>query len=130
MNPDQRPTPKTERIIDNVRVAMCSDMECLARLLAERGFQTARGIYHHECGETLPTVVITRPDTPEWSGVWNPWERAPEYEGDIYGEAQCALTLAGEAIAKWDKEVYLYLPNVKVHTPLPARATNETGVKP
>ena len=90
-----------------------SDMECLARLLAERGFQIARGTYHHECGETLPTVVITRPDTPEWGGVWNPWEKAPEYEGDIYGEAQCALTLAGEAIAKWDKEAYLYLPNVQ-----------------
>jgi len=82
-----------------------------ARLLNERGFQLARGTYHHGNGDILPTVVITRPATPEWSGVWAPWESTAELPGDVCGEDQAILEIAGEAIAKWDDDAHLFLPN-------------------
>jgi len=84
------------------------DMECIARLLAERGFQLSRGTWEYE-GIRLPSVVITRPNVPEWPGVWGVWE--PD-DADAWGEAQTALSLAGQAIEKWQREFLMYaLPN-------------------
>jgi hypothetical protein len=84
--------------------------QMLSDLMAERGFRVARGTYHHGNGETLPTWVIDRPDSPAWNGVWMPWESAPENPED--SEAQTLLLLCGMAIEKWDKEAYVFIePN-------------------
>lgn len=84
-------------------------MAVIQRLLSERGFQIARGTYHHGNGDTLSTVVITRRDTPEWSGEWAPWDPEPDGEGEV----QCALFLCGLACAKWDRDAWMFLPNTQ-----------------
>ena len=82
-------------------------------LLRERGFRLGRGTYEHGNGDILPTVVIDRPDTPEWNGVWTPWEETPEVPGEVAGEAQSAFQLAGRAIETWDKIAWLFMPEPK-----------------
>lgn len=80
------------------------------RLLGERGFRLSRGTYRHGNGDILPTVVIDRPSAPGWSGVWSPWEAAPELPGEVAGETQMILDVASAALTKWDAEAYLFLP--------------------
>ena len=48
------------------------DIECLARLLAERGFRLSRGTWVLQTGDTVPTVCIDRPEQPEWGQKWAP----------------------------------------------------------
>lgn len=104
---------KDARSEDSVHAAVRpfdATAQMLADLMAERGFQVARGTYHHGNGETLPTWVIDRPDSPAWNGVWMPWEPNPEMPED--SEAQTLLLLCGMAIEKWDKEAYVFIePN-------------------
>jgi len=85
-----------------------TDLDVIARLLAERGFCLSRGTYNHESGEILPTVIIRRSDTPKWRGVWTPWEAAPEVPGEVAGEIQAAFQLAGKAILEWESVAWMY----------------------
>lgn len=80
--------------------------QVLAHLMGVRGFRVSRGTYHHGNGETLPTWVIDRTDTPEWGGVWQPWDVVPEMAQD--GEEQTLFALCGAAIAKWDEVAWMY----------------------
>ncbi|NJL19198.1 MAG: hypothetical protein HC901_02605 [Bdellovibrionaceae bacterium] len=83
----------------------------LSDLMQERGFLVSRGTYQHGNGDTLPTWVIDRPDTPAWNGVWLPWEPVPEMPED--SEAQTLLLLCGSAIEKWNGDAYMFIePNV------------------
>ena len=82
------------------------DMECLARLLAERGFRLSRGTWVPRDGKPVPTVCIDRPEQPEWGQKWDPWYAEKQHATDTAGEAQAALALAGEAIAKWDLDAF------------------------
>jgi predicted sugar kinase len=86
-----------------VRLATC---EAIINLMEQRGFVVGRGTYTHPNGETLPTWVVTRPTTPDWSGVWSPWERQPECVVD--SEAQVLLDVCRLALSKWDEEAYLF----------------------
>lgn len=90
--------------------------ECLARLLAERGFRLSRGTWIPRKGESAPTVCIDRPENPEWGQMWAPWYAHKQHATDAAGEAQAALALAGEAIAKWDLHAFEFpMPNVEAH---------------
>ncbi len=90
-------------------------MECLARLLAERGFRLSRGTWMPCNGKTVPTVCIDRPEQPGWGQKWAPWYAEKQYATDAAGEAQAALELAGEAIAKWNRDAFDFsLPNAKI----------------
>ena len=102
-------TPSAEG--NPARPGFSGDMEVISRLLSERGFRLGRGRYNHGNGDVLPTVVIDRPDTPEWSGVWHVWEEAPELLGEVAGEAQAAFELAGRAISTWDETAYMFFPD-------------------
>jgi len=84
------------------------ELDIIARLLDERGFRLGRGTYHHGNGEILPTLVINRGDTPEWCGVWTPWETVPELSGEVAGEIQAAFALAGTAIQEWNLQAWRY----------------------
>lgn len=81
-------------------------IQVLEELLKERGFQLKLGIYIHSNGEKLPTWVIKRPDTPEWGGVWEAWEKEPEFAED--SEEQVLFKLCGEAIATWNSCAWMY----------------------
>jgi hypothetical protein len=99
---------------DAQRAVCCNDgLGLIARLLDERGFRLGRGTYHHGNGDILPTVVINRPDTPEWAGVWTPWEAIPELPGEVVGEEQAAFGLAGTAILEWELRAWMYEPNAR-----------------
>jgi hypothetical protein len=90
------------------------EMECLARLLAERGFRLSRGTWVLRDRESVPTVCIDRPEQPGWGQKWAPWYAEKQHATDAAGEAQAALALAGEAIAKWDMDAFDFpLPNDK-----------------
>jgi hypothetical protein len=104
MNPEQSAdgavlAPSTVRSFD-------ATAQVLASLMEQRGFRVARGTYHHGNGETVPTWVIDRPDTPEWNGVWQPWEIEPEMPED--SESQTLLALCGTAIATWNEVAWMY----------------------
>lgn len=99
----------------------------IERLLQERGFQLAKGTYRHGNGDTLPTLVITRPDTPEWKGVWTPWEAESECPGEVAGEVQAAFELAGVAIACWDDDAWMFC---KERPDSDSRRNETTGPQP
>lgn len=81
-------------------------VKVLEELLKERGFRLGRGTFIHSNGDELPKWVIDRPDTPEWGGVWAPWEENPEFVED--SEAQVLFELCGKAIKNWDLNAYAY----------------------
>jgi hypothetical protein len=84
------------------------DLVCqvLASLMEERGFRVGRGTYANTNGETLPTWVINRPDTPAWQGVWATWEYAPD---DIKENEQHTLfRLCLQAITEWENVAWMY----------------------
>jgi hypothetical protein len=78
-----------------------AEVNAIARLLAERGFQLSRGTYAHPCGDTLPTVLISRPSEPRWTGPWQPYDNET-----ATSEAQCALELAGITLDRWDRDAW------------------------
>ena len=82
------------------------DMEVIARLLAERGFRLSRGTYRATITE-LPTICVDRPDTPEWNGVWMPWDVNAK-PGTGGTEAQAAFEIAVEAVRKWGETAHMY----------------------
>lgn len=100
----------TTLALNNVSASAIRPFDAVAQMLAdlmkERGFRVARGSYKHLNGDTLPTWVIDRPDTPEWCGAWFPWEANLQSCED--GEAQTLLNLCGRAIAEWEEIAWEY----------------------
>ena len=77
-----------------------AEVNAIARLLANRGFQLSRGTYYPLNGDPVRSLSITRPDTPEWSGNWDAWKDGDEPDA----EAICALLLAADAMERWSNE--------------------------
>jgi hypothetical protein len=101
------PLSRSKWIAEMVR-STCGLAACQAiiNLMEQRGFCVGRGTYAHPSGQTLPTWRVTRPDAPDWSGVWSPWDERPDHVED--GEAQVLLEVCRLAISKWDEEAHLF----------------------
>lgn len=91
---------------DTNETVFSGDVAVLDRLMKERGFRVSCGTYHHPDGDELPTWDIDRPDSPDWTGVWLPWERIAQMPED--GEVQTLLELCGRAIAKWEADLSIF----------------------